>query len=149
MNNFKIIALSLVCLSITACDKVASQAHSRFVEMCKEDPRAKSQGFDCDCQADIIQAVLKDNEMADLVHFLDVEKQDRNKAIELGKDPKYTPMFQKIAGIGLAIHDKCSKPGATPAVSEPATPAPAAAVPATQNPPAKEAAPAKSEPAAK
>ncbi len=148
MNKTKILVICAALLSVVACDKI-SGPHGRFIEMCKEDPRAKDQGFDCKCQADIIQAVLKDDEMNDLVHFLDVEKQDRNKAIELGKDPKYTPMFQKIAGIGLAIHDKCSKPGSAEATPAPAaqptqtpvaTPAPKAAAPAPAKP-AKESQP--------
>ena len=128
MSKIKILVVCLGLLSLAACSK-ATQAHKRFVEMCKEDPRAQEQGFDCDCQADIIAAVLKESEMDDLIHFIDVEKQDHNKALELGKDPKYTPMFQKIAGIGLAIHDKCGKrenmsAPTAPAASAPAEPAP-------------------------
>ena len=133
MNKF--LALALVALSITACDKVGggktnSAAHGKFVQMCKDDPRAKEQGFDCTCQADIISAVLKNEEMDQLVNFLDVEKKDQSKAMELGKDPKFAPMFQKIAGVGLAIHDKCGDPSKAPkpaAAAAPAVSAPAAA----------------------
>jgi len=140
MKKFAIIAVAI--LSLTACNKLTgggSAAHDQFVKMCKEDPRAKSQGFDCTCQADIIDAVLKPEEMDKLVNFLNVEKSDAKKAMELGKDPQYTPMFQKISGIGLAIHDKCS----TAKAETPAEPAASTeSVPVTPTP-ATPAAPAK------
>lgn len=107
----KKLAIAFVAiLSLSACNKSNSAAHSQFVKMCQDDPRAKEQGFDCGCQADIIQSVLKTEEMDKLVEFLNVEKKDPTKALEMGKDPQFTPMFQKIAGIGLAIHDKCGNP---------------------------------------
>lgn len=143
MNKLGILTISVALLSITACDKLSfgssstSKDHKRFVEMCQEDPRAKTQNFDCSCQADIIQAVLKQEEMDNLIAFLDVEKQNKDKAIEMGKDPKYAPMFQKIAGIGLAIHDKCGQPGADQASTQAApaaAPAPAAEAPAATAP---------------
>jgi len=133
MNKFVILA-AVAVLGLTACDKMGGSggAHSQFVKMCQEDPRAKQQGFNCECQADIISAVLKKEEMDKLVNFLNVEKQDANKAMELGKDPSYTPMFQKISGIGLAIHDKCGNPNAPAPAAAPAAaaPAPAATAPA-------------------
>lgn len=150
----KFVILALATISLAACGK--GGAHSQFVKMCNEDPRAKEQGFNCECQADIIAAVLKQDEMDKLVNFLNVEKQDQSKALELGKDPAYTPMFQKIASIGFAIHDKCANPNAQPAApaaasqpapatsSAPAASKPAAAAPAAKAP-AKAAAPAEEE----
>lgn len=120
-------------MTVVACEKKPEEkAYNTFVEMCQSDPRAKEQGFDCNCQADILKAVLKDYEMTNLVTFLEIEKQDKNKAIEIGKDPKYLPMFQKIGSIGFAIHDKCGGPNTKAA--QPAAQAPAAQAPAAQQP---------------
>ncbi len=153
MNKFAIFAI--MALSLTACDKLGSGggSHSQFVKMCKDDPRAREQGFDCSCQADIISAVLKGDEMDKLINFLNVQKEasdkitaavseaDKTKAktegsakvMELGNNAEYAPMFQKIGNIGMAIHDKCGNPNApapAPAAAAGAKPAPTAGKPA-------------------
>lgn len=129
MNKFKILTLSVALLGVAACSKTpADEAHKSFVAMCSEDPRSKA-GFSCECQADILKAVLLEGEMTQLVQFLNTEKTDRAAAIELGKDPKFIPMFKKIGGIGLAIHDKCGGLEQAQAQAQPQQ-APAAAAPA-------------------
>ena len=102
--------LLIIPFLLVACGeekKPQQQAHDFFVQYCKKD--RKPEGFDCNCQADIIDFELSDNEMITFVNYLTLTQQDPTQAKQLASGDEFKAVKTKIEKLAPKIKSECLK----------------------------------------
>lgn len=103
----KLFPILVLALTLSACGERESASKLRTI--CEEDIKKEGVKFDCDCQMDIFDKALSDEQMDLLARFIETERTNKEGAIKISEEPEFKPLFKILVEKAGEIEKTCRK----------------------------------------